>query len=318
MRESEHTIPTSGVPRAVLMDMDGGVDDFMALALLLTLPHIEVIGVLVTPADCYLEPALSAARKLLALLNRTDIPLARSRVRGQNPFPAIFRKDAFVVDLLPILNEKDREGPPLAQEEGPAFILRRLREASRPVTLLVTGPLTNLAQALDLDPSVEARIEEVLWMGGALDVPGNVDPFLEPGHDGTAEWNAYWDPVAVQRVLASAVALRMFPLDVTEKVPVTPDFLRRLARQRRYPLSDLAAQCYATVAWSRYCMWDVLTTAWLARPELFTFQEAEVAVHTEGPSQGRIVRQPRGRRVQVAVDVQVEAFYRFLLEAWAR
>ncbi|WP_367280989.1 nucleoside hydrolase, partial [Thermoflexus sp.] len=54
--------------RLVLMDMDGGVDDVMALALLLTIPAVEVAGVLVTPADCYLEPALSATRKLLALL----------------------------------------------------------------------------------------------------------------------------------------------------------------------------------------------------------------------------------------------------------
>ncbi|MCS7352014.1 nucleoside hydrolase [Thermoflexus sp.] len=304
--------------RLVLMDMDGGVDDVMALALLLTIPAVEVAGVLVTPADCYLEPALSATRKLLALLNRSDIPLARSRVRGQNPFPALFRKDAFIVDLLPALNDADREGPPLAPEEGPAFLIRRLREASQPVTLLVTGPLTNLAQALDQDPGIEGLIEEVVWMGGALDVPGNVDPFMEPGHDGTAEWNAYWDPPAVQRVLASAVPFRMFPLDVTEKVPVTPDFLRQLARQRRYPLSDLAAQAYAAVAWSGYCLWDVTTTAWLARPELFTFQEAEVGVHVEGRSQGRTVRQPGGRRVQVAIDVQVEALYRFLLSAWAR
>ncbi len=304
--------------RLVLMDMDGGIDDFMALALLMTLPRIEVVGVLVTPADCYLEPALSAARKLLALLNRSEIPLARSRARGQNPFPAFFRKDAFIVDLLPVLNEEEREGPALAPEEGPAFLIRRVREAPRPVTLLVTGPLTNLAQALDQDPGIEGCIEEVLWMGGALDVPGNVDPSIEPGHDGTAEWNAYWDPPAVQRVLASTIPLRLFPLDVTEKVPVTADFLRRLARQRRYPLSDLAAQSYATVAWSRYCMWDVLTTAALARPELFTFEEAEIAVHTEGRSQGRLVRQPGGRRVRVAVDVEVEAFYRFVLEAWAR
>ncbi|GBD08249.1 Pyrimidine-specific ribonucleoside hydrolase RihA [Candidatus Thermoflexus japonica] len=304
--------------RPVLMDMDGGIDDFMALALLLTIPHVEVIGVLVTPADCYLEPALSAARKLLAFMNRPGIPLARSRVRGQNAFPAIFRKDAFVVDLLPILNETEREGPALAQEEGPAFLIRRLRQALRPVTMLVTGPLTNLAQALDQDPGIEGQIEEVIWMGGALDVPGNVDPWMEPGHDGTAEWNAYWDPLAVQRVLTSTVPLRIFPLDVTERVPVTPGFLRCLARQRRYPLSDLAAQSYATVAWSRYCMWDVVTTVWLARPELFTFEETEIAVHTEGPGQGRIIRQPGGRRVWVAVDVEVEALYRFLLEAWAR
>jgi purine nucleosidase len=304
--------------RLVLMDMDGGVDDLMALALLLTIPDVEVIGVLVTPADCYLEPALSATRKLLALRQRTEIPVAGSQVRGQNPFPALFRKDAFIVDLLPALNDRDWEEPPLASEEGSAFLIRRLQETPRPVTLLVTGPLTHLAEALAQEPGLAYAVEELLWMGGALDVPGNVDPLLEPGHDRTAEWNAYWDPPAVQKVLHSSIPIRMFPLDVTEKVPVTPDLVRRLARQRHYPLSDLAAQAYATVAWSGYCMWDVLTTAWLARPELFTFEDMEIEVELEGRSQGRIRRRPGGRRVQVATRVDVERFYAFVLEAWAR
>src|SRR5919108_5951771 len=77
--------------RPVLMSHDGGVDDFLALVLLLTFPEVEVLGISVTPADCYIEPAVNATRKILDLMGRSDIPVAESTVRGLNPFPRAFR-----------------------------------------------------------------------------------------------------------------------------------------------------------------------------------------------------------------------------------
>jgi purine nucleosidase len=77
------------------------------MLLLLTMDHVDVLGVVVTPADCYIEPAVSATRKILDLLGRHDVPVAESTVRGLNPFPPIFRRDAFCVDKVPILNERE-------------------------------------------------------------------------------------------------------------------------------------------------------------------------------------------------------------------
>lgn len=71
----------------VLMDHDGGVDDYLATMLLLTMDHIELLGVVVTPADCYVQPAVSATRKILDLMGFSHIPVAESTVRGINPFP---------------------------------------------------------------------------------------------------------------------------------------------------------------------------------------------------------------------------------------
>jgi purine nucleosidase len=67
------------------------------------------------------------------------------------------------------------------------FMARLLLEASERVTMLVTGPLTTVAAALAAAPTIEQKIDEVVWMGGALDVAGNVDPMVEPGHDMSAE-----------------------------------------------------------------------------------------------------------------------------------
>jgi purine nucleosidase len=304
--------------RPVLLDHDGGVDDYLATALLMTMDHIEPVGVVVTPADCYIKSAVSATRKLLGLLGRSSLAVAESTVRGVNPFPRLFRRDCFTVDLLPILNEHDERRAPLAAESGQRFMVQRLAEAAEPVTLLVTGPLTTVAAALDLAPEMERNVREIVWMGGALNAPGNIDPIIEGGQDMSAEWNAYWDPPAVDRVWRTGIPLTICPLDLTNHVPVKPDFVRRLSRERKYPLYDFAGQCYALVMHQDYFFWDVLTTAYLGRPDLFEVRSWETVIVTDGPSQGRTKVEAGGRTIQALHAVDVDEFYAYILRQWAR
>jgi purine nucleosidase len=306
------------MPQPVLMDHDGGVDDYLSTALLLTMERVRPIGIVVTPADCYLDPAVAATRKILDLMGRSDIPVAASTVRVLNAFPRIFRRDSFTVNHFPILNESGTVRAPLVAEPGQDFMVRALRAEPEPVVLLVTGPLTTVAAALDLAPDIEGRIKELLWMGGALDVPGNVDKIIEGGQDGTAEWNVYCDPPAAARVWETSIPITITPLDVTCTVPVTSDFVTRIARNRRYPLSDFAGQCYALVMHQDYYFWDVLTTAYLGRPDLFEVVERETVIVTSGPSQGRTVPKAGGRRVRVLARANTEAFNRYILEQWKR
>jgi purine nucleosidase len=304
--------------KLVLMDHDGGVDDYLSTVLLLTMEHVRLLGIVVTPADCYIQPAVSATRKILDLMGRGEVPVAESTVRGLNPFPRAFRRDAFTIDHLPILNEHGEPRTPLAAETGQVFMARVLREAPEPVTLLVTGPLTTVAAALDLDPGIEGNIKEILWMGGALNVPGNVDPIMEGGQDVTAEWNVYWDPPAAHRIWQTEIPIIMCPLDITNHVPVTSEYVRTIARNRRYPLSDFAGQCYALVTHQDYFFWDVLTTAYLGRPDLFTVREVETVIIPTGLSQGRTLVQAGGKTVQALETLKTEEFYQYMLEAWAR
>jgi purine nucleosidase len=300
------------------MDHDGGVDDYLATVLLMTMDHVHPIGIVITPADCYIKAAVSATRKILDLMGRSTVPVAESTVRGVNPFPRIFRRDSFTVDNLPILNEQEAVRAPLAPETGQKFMARVLDEAPQPVTLLVTGPLTTVATALDLAPQVEEKIKEIVWMGGAINVSGNVDPILEGGQDMSAEWNVYWDPLAANRVWRTHIPVTLCPLDLTNQVPVTPDFIRHLSRQRRYPLYDFAGQCYALVTHQDYFFWDVLTTAYLGRPEIFELRDWETTVITDGPSQGRIKAEPGGRKIRALDKVNLDEFYAYILRQWAR
>lgn len=301
----------------VLMDHDGGVDDYLATVLLMTMEHIQPLGIVVTPADCYIQPAVSATRKILDLMGQSHIPVAESTVRGINPFPTLYRRDSLVVDHLPILNERDEIQTPLVAEPGQEFMVRSLLGADRPVTLMVTGPLTTVATALDRAPEIETKIEKIVWMGGALNVPGNVEQSLEPGQDGSAEWNVYWDALAANRVWQSQIPLILCPLDLTNTVPVTSEFIRQLAKQRRYLLSDFAGQCYALVISQVYYFWDVLATAYLAHPEFYELREWETVIVTTGKSQGRTKIEIGGRKIQAMDKVDREKYYAYLLQQWA-
>lgn len=302
----------------VLMDHDGGVDDYLSTILLMTMPHIEPLGIVVTPADCYLEPAVSATRKILDLMDVRGVAVAASTVRGVNPFPRIFRRDSFTIDHLPILNQKEEIRAPLAPESGQGFIVKALRAAAEPVTILATGPLTTIATALDLAPDIEGKIKELIWMGGALDVAGNIDPIMEGGQDVSAEWNVYWDPFAAARVWQTKIPILICPLDLTNHVPVTSPFLHQLGRQYRFPLSDFAGQCYALVVHQDYFFWDVLTTAYLGHPEYFTLAEHETEIITTGRSQGRTLVKPGGRKIRALDSVDLDQFYAYILDAWKR
>ncbi|MBD2196032.1 MULTISPECIES: nucleoside hydrolase [Calothrix] len=302
----------------VLMDHDGGVDDYLATMLLLTMDHVELLGIVVTPADCYVQPAVSATRKILDLMGFSHIPVAESTVRGINAFPYLYRRDSYVVDHLPILNQNDNIQTALVEETGQDFMVKVLREATEAVTLMVTGPLTNVAVALDKAPDIEAKISKIVWMGGALNVPGNIEKNWEPGQDGTAEWNAYWDAVSAARVWKSQIEIIMCPLDLTNNVPMTSEMVRKMGRQRQFPISDLVGQCYALVIPQDYYCWDVLATAYLGHPEFYQLREWETEIISNGVSQGRTKVVAGGRKIYAMDKVDKEAFYSYISQQWAR
>jgi inosine-uridine nucleoside N-ribohydrolase len=309
------------VTTPVFFDHDGGIDDFLSLLLLLTYEEVDLMGISITPADTLLEGSVPATRKILDLGERSGVTVAGGKLEGPNPFPFSWRLDCLRVNSLPVLNQRDDIRAPLSDLPGEEFLSRVLLDAAGQVTLLMTGPLTNLAWALDRHPKVEERVRELLVMGGALEVDGNVQ---EPGHDGSAEWNFYWDPPAAKRVFDSSIPITMFPLDVTNQVPVTDTFRASFGRQYGYPFSAAAGTIWAmTAGWELatglpYFCWDTLATSSLAAPELCEFRDVTCDVVTDGPSEGRSVLTPGGRPVKAAVGVDADGFYAHCLQTLRR
>ena len=304
--------------KLVLMDHDGAIDDFLSLILLMTMKEVELIGIVVTPADCYIEAATNVSRKILDLMGCSNITVARSTVRGINPFPPDFRRDCTIINHFPILNEQNAIATPLSEITGQQFIVRQLRNAPEPVTLMVTGPLTTVAEAIAAEPKMTEKIAEIVWMGGALTVGGNVQKGYALEHDGTAEWNVFWDAIAAKQIWDTDIALTLCPLDLTNSVPVTQEFIRTLAKQRKYTISDLVGLCYSLAIPQDYYCWDILATAYLARPELYKIEEKETDIITAGASQGRTILRSGGKIIKVMTKVDKEEFYSYLLQQFAR
>ena len=304
--------------KLVLMDHDGAIDDFLSLVLLMTMEEVEPIGIVVTPADCYIEAATNVSRKILDLMQCNHITVAKSTVRGINPFPPDFRRDCTIIDHFPLLNERDAIATPVAEITGQQFIIQQLQNAPAPVTLMVTAPLTTVAEAIAIEPKISDKIAEIVWMGGALTVGGNVQKGYALEHDGTAEWNVFWDAIAVTQIWDTNIPITLCPLDLTNNVPVTSEFIRTLAKQRRHPISDLVGLCYSLAIPQDYYCWDVLATAYLARPELYRVEEKETDIITAGASQGRTILKSGGRKIKVMTEVDKPQFYKYLLQQFAR
>ncbi|WP_087974861.1 nucleoside hydrolase [Oceanobacillus rekensis] len=303
----------------VYLNHDGGVDDLISLFLLLQMENVNLTGVGVIPADCYLEPAMYASRKIVDRFgNGKQIEVAASNSRGKNPFPKDWRMHAFTVDALPILNEY----PPVQTKEAdlPAHehMIKVLRENDLPTTLIFIGPLTDLARALQIAPDIEGKIEKLVWMGGTFLEKGNVE---EPEHDGTAEWNAFWDPEAVKVVWDSNIAIDLVALESTNMVPLTLDVRQKWASQRNDIGIDFLGQCYAIVpplvhfqTNSTYFLWDVLTTASIGKTNLVKKKTVKSIVHDSGASQGKTELSESGREVNLVYEAERDAFFDYITE----
>lgn len=279
--------------------------------------EIELVGVSTIGADCYLEPSLSASIKIINRFSNQKLDVAPSFERGKNPFPKDWRMHAFFMDALPILNEKvtltnSKENHLEAYED----IINILQNTEEKITLLFTGPLTDLAKALKIQPTIVNKVDKLVWMGGTFLEKGNVE---EPEHDGTAEWNAFWDPEAVKTVFDSDIKIDMVALESTNQVPLTLEVRQRWADERHYTGIDFLGVSYAAVpplthfiTNSTYFLWDVLTTAYVGNPKLTKSVKLNVDVIAHGPSQGRTFKCNDGREVNVINYVERNNFFNYI------
>ena len=304
--------------KTVFLDHDGGVDDLLALLLLLTMDEAELIGINVTPADCYADPAAEASRKFLTLMGQPDVEVAISKARGINAFPDNWRAQPQIINAFPqLLNTPDAAGR-LSPKEGSQFIIEKLMEATEAVSYLMTGPCTTLVHALHREPAIRQKIKEVVWMAGAFHVHGNVRTYT---HNGAAEWNVFWDAASAQWLISQNLPLIMVPLDATNQVPVEMDFLHQMAEQAHFDVANLASHCWAVTVNTipgydyLYHMWDVLATAYIGRPAYFRIKEMEISVSTKAPNEGDTNEQSgSGNFAQIVKRVDRDAFYKYLLQ----
>jgi pyrimidine-specific ribonucleoside hydrolase len=294
-------------------------DDWMAILYLLQRPDVTVRAITVTGAgEAHCAPGTQHALGLAALSGYGQILVACGRetpLQGNHAFPKSWRED---IDSL--LGLTLPEGQDTASNLTAVELLASVIQASPDkVTLLTLGPLTNIAETLQNNPSLVDHIERIYIMGGAVNVPGNVSTSGVGINNHAAEWNIYVDPYAANVVLQSGVPITLVPLDATNHVPVTAKFYNRLKSDHTSPeatfVFDMLTKQKAFIDSDGYYFWDPLAAVILTDDSLATFQNQNLCVvETEGPESGRTKLGNGCPEVYVAVSADGRRFEQIFLD----
>jgi inosine-uridine nucleoside N-ribohydrolase len=299
----------------ILLDCDPGHDDAIALLLALASPEVDLVGVTTVHGNQTLQKTTANALKLLEFVGRIHVPVAAGAERP-------IRREAFVAEY--VHGESGMDGPTLPPptttpvgEHAVDFIARTVLESPEPVTLVPTGPLTNIGLFLARHPEAAARVGRIVLMGGAIG-EGNVTP--------AAEFNIWCDPEAADRVFSSSLDVTMIGLDVTHKAIFGPEPTARLRDAGRVgamvaELLEFYGRFHKqSYGWDGSPIHDAVAMAHAFRPGIVETVRTGVRVDCEGElGRGRTNVDLRGRvgwepNAHVAVDIDAGAFVELLVE----
>ena len=213
-------------PKKIILDTDPGTDDAMALMLALNSPELDVRAITVVPGNVTARQGLENALRMVSLANRCDIPVAGGAEHPlfQKLITAEFWHGKNGLANLELPASKCK----VDARFGPDLIIELVHASPHEITLVPVGPLTNIALAIEKDPSIVPLVKEVILMGGSIK-GGNVNA--------AAEANIYNDPEAAQIVFQAAWPLTMVGLDVGDKTLFSRKQLDQLGRTHG-PVND--------------------------------------------------------------------------------
>ena len=303
----------------IVLDCDPGHDDATAIMLAANNPRVILDAVTTVAGNQTLPKTTQNACRVLQWIGRNDVP-----VYAGCPGPLV-RDPVIAGDIH---GETGLDGPVFPecrkrpeQTHAVPFLIDHLHVSPFPVTVVTTGPMTNLAMALRLAPDISSRIEKIVLMGGSVG-NGNVTP--------AAEFNILADPEAARVCFSSGLPVVMIGLDVTRKVLCYPEIVERMRK-----IGSCASDLFVALM-SHFCrtqkalfgydggpLHDPVTVAYLTDPSVLTLKDCSIEIDTSGgPSYGRTncdVFGYTGKKInaKAALDIDAERFWD-LIEACFR
>jgi pyrimidine-specific ribonucleoside hydrolase len=305
--------------KKVIMDCDPGIDDAIALTVLLAHPEIaDVIGVTTVGGNVTLNYVTENAKKLLTFLG-SNAELASGQaeplVKEIETAGEIHGKTGMEGYDFPA-NSLDY---PLASENAVTFIYNKLQASDEPVDIIATAPLTNIALLLKTFPEIHEKIDHIYIMGGST-LQGNITL--------AAEFNAYADPEAAQIVFDSGIDITLSGLNLTEnKAYITMDEIRSIKElgtvgEMASSILDFYASAELEKGMTKIPIHDACAVISMLKPELFTkSQNYSIDVGmTNDQFRGmtypdRRIYAEEHNSIKVLEDVDREAFVQYLLDA---
>ncbi|MBQ6402978.1 MAG: nucleoside hydrolase [Oscillospiraceae bacterium] len=306
--------------KKILLDCDPGHDDAVAIMLAAGAPSLELLGVTVESGNQTLEKTVRNTCRVLQWIGREDVPVYagcdRPMVRDKLTAGDIHGETGLDGPVFPPLRKQPES------EHAVSFLIRTLRAYEGDITVVTTGPMTNLAMALRLAPEIAEKIRRIVLMGGSC-TNGNVSP--------AAEFNILADPEAAHVCFTAGRPLTMVGLDVTRRVLCTPEVVARMAA-----LDTCASRLFvdlmghfcrtqkAIFGWAGGPLHDPVTIAYLIDPAVLTTRPMNAQIDlSRGPSYGRTNCDAYDylglpATADVAVDIDAERFWDLVEEGLAR
>jgi len=308
-------VPSIGLP--VIYEDDGSPDGTSALFYLLSDPAASVKAVLISHGEAHAAPYIQDIARVLDKLGMPGLPLGQGSETSLGPaenFPDSVRQFADNFWGQPVPNQNKT----YPVTDAASLIVSMLNQASEPMAVFVSGPLTDLALALRQDPGIRSHISAVYIMGGAVYVPGNMSDFYSDPANKSAEWNVYVDPVAASEVFESGLTLNLVPLDATNQVSVTMADTAQWKKGGK--LTEIPVNLYNMLfggsSTKEMGLWDVMTAEIMVHPDLCKMTPLHLKVITQqGNMYGKTsVVSDGSPNVQVCLDPNVAKIKQTLVD----
>jgi len=217
----------------IIYDNDTSSDDVTALIYLASHPNVIIEGITIAATgEAHGPDGARNIADLCYMLGKTDIPIAYGSDKpcdaSGKPFPDFLRK---IVDSLFMGMDIPKHPNPNVTNSATGLIKNIVEKSEEKITILATGPLTNIAEFIEKYPHLKDKIEKIVIMGGAINVKGNIQALDSKSDNTVAEWNIYADPKAAEIVFLSKIPVTLVPLDATNQVPMTKEFYDSLSQQ---------------------------------------------------------------------------------------
>jgi inosine-uridine nucleoside N-ribohydrolase len=279
------TIKQSSPPKKVIIDTDPGIDDAMAIFFALKSPELDVIALTTIYGNVRTPTATVNALHLLEFAGREDIPVSegfRTSLRGE-------LKER-IADFVHGADGLGNTYPTLSDRKpidtfAPDYLIQKVNEFPGEITIVALGPLTNLAAAVECDPTFAKKVGQIIILGGAFQVNGNVNP--------AAEANIYGDPEAADIIFTCGADILVVGINITHQVYWTGKDLEDLGRSDskfgKYLYA--ASHFYATYHREAYdidaiYLHDPATMVAAVDPSLMTYATGAVRVQKDGICKG--------------------------------
>lgn len=304
------------MPRKVIIDCDMGIDDAVALCMILFDKRFEVLAVTATEGCVTADQANNNLQAIISELDPARYPRLGMASRTDDA-PAVDTRYLFGEDGLGNAGfEASPRQKPITAEK---LILDCIRANPDEVTVLCMGPLTNLARAFQRDPGLASMVDKVIMTGGSLTAQGNITP--------CAEFNFYFDPKSAQAIINSRTTKILVPLDVSSVVPFglgmmdeLPNTDSRAGHFLRQILPHVFRAYRQQLGQESVTLNDAVGSLALLEPDLFNYETLACNVETTGElTRGLLVTdrrpQPEWRpNVSVATSIKNDHVGQFLID----